>query len=84
MTDLIDLELFVSDAPTGRALVLPLSDGQWRSLLEDGHRHVDAGDHRRLRDLAELTRFQANAGQTLTSLTEDGRRSNRRIEVVQL
>ncbi|MHC4260886.1 MAG: leucyl aminopeptidase family protein [Planctomycetota bacterium] len=74
MTDLIDLELFVSDAPTGRALVLPLSDGQWRSLLEDGHRHVDAGDHRRLRDLAELTRFQANAGQTLTSLTEDGRR----------
>ncbi|MEO0652379.1 MAG: leucyl aminopeptidase family protein [Planctomycetota bacterium] len=74
MTDRIALELFVSDAPAGRVTVLPLSDGQWRALCEDGHRFLGADEHRQLRTLAELGRFQAQAGASLSILSGDGRR----------
>lgn len=65
MTDRIALELFLSDTPTGRVLVLPLSEGQWRALCDDGHRSLGPEDHKRLCGLAELSRFKAQSGSSL-------------------
>jgi leucyl aminopeptidase len=74
MTDRIALELFLSDTPTGRVLVLPLSEGQWRALCDDGHRSLGPEDHKRLCGLAELSRFKAQSGSSLSVLGDGGRR----------
>jgi leucyl aminopeptidase len=73
MTDSIAHELFVSEAPAGRILMLPVSEPRWREVRDGGHRLLAPEEHRTLRAMAELSRFQGKAGSTLSLPGSGGR-----------